>query len=266
MPRTIVAKQDGEHSRRQFQIEGISVDALSVPEAARSICEELTRARRPFGVHTINLDHIAKLRSDPAFRTAYEQAKVVLPDGFPIVLAGRLRGIDVQRAAGSDLIEPLCREAASRGVPVMFYGSDFQILAAAAKELVRRIPDLQIAGIYAPGQIDPRKAEELEGTDYLRDCGGSICFLALGAPKQELAAARLAAEIDGPVAMVCIGAGLDFIGGKEQRAPHFAQAYGLEWLWRWASSPRRLTARYIDCFRVLPSVLASGLRRAEQDR
>jgi len=264
MPQTIVQNEHSAPSHRQFEIEGVSVDALSVTEAASSICEELTRVRRPFGVHTINLDHVVKLRTDEAFRATYGQARFVLPDGFPIVLAGRMRGVTVDRAAGSDLIEPLCREAAARGIPVMFYGSSFEVLTAAAKQLVLRIPGLQIAGVFAPGQIDPRKPETLEGTDYLRACGGSICFVALGAPKQELAAARLAADIEAPVAMVCIGAGLDFIGGKEKRAPHFVQSYGLEWLWRWGSSPRRLTARYLDCIRVLPSVLIASARRAEQ--
>lgn len=242
-----------------FSIEGIPVDCMSQEEAVRAICAAVDQGKGAFAVHTINLDHVVKLRRDGRFRSAYEKARFVLADGFPIVWAGRLQGLDVSRTTGSDLIEPLCREAAKRNQPVVFYGSVFPSLAGAAKELKRRIPDLEIAGVYAPGMLDVNSAEPPEGMDYLRGCGAKICFVALGAPKQELISERLTSEFDGTTAMLCIGAGLDFIAGKEQRAPAAFQKAGLEWLWRWSSAPGRMTGRYIDCFRVLPSVLLSGL-------
>ena len=100
---------------KTFNVDGISVDTFKLPEASRRICDEI-EGGSSFSVYTINLDHVVKLRSSAAFRKAYEKARIVLADGFPIVLAGRLQGRDVERTPGSDLIDPLCDEAGRRGM------------------------------------------------------------------------------------------------------------------------------------------------------
>lgn len=243
----------------KFTVEGVEVDALSADAAIGRICDDVV-AGPAFSVFTINLDHVVKLRRLPAFRTAYASARYVLADGWPIALAGRLRGIEVRRTTGSDLIEPLCREAARRGLPVAFYGSTEASLAAAAAELKRRVPGLEIAAMYAPGMIDPLAPSEPEGVDSIRRSAARICFLALGAPKQEVLAARMANSMSGPMAMICIGAGLDFLAGHQTRAPKAFRTFGGEWLWRLVTDPVRMTGRYLDCFKVLPSVLMSSTR------
>ena len=76
--------------------------------------------------------------------------------------------------------------------------------------------------------------------------GADLCFVALGAPKQELFADH-GKRLLPNVSFVCIGAGLDFIAGTQVRAPHWMQRWNLEWLWRAASNPRRLLYRYLLC-------------------
>jgi exopolysaccharide biosynthesis WecB/TagA/CpsF family protein len=44
---------------------------------------------------------------------------------------------------------------------------------------------------------------------------------------------------------LCIGASLAFLSGTTQRAPMWMQRWGLEWLHRVASDPRRLAWRYL---------------------
>ena len=41
-----------------------------------------------------------------------------------------------------------------------------------------------------------------------------------------------------------VGGTLDFLAGRQIRAPRFFQRIGLEWFWRMASNPRRLFKRY----------------------
>src|SRR5215469_6857366 len=100
-----------------FAVGGVNVNLLSM---AQAIDEIILAARRgeTFSVHTLNLDHFVKLRSNPVFRSAYDQARFVTADGFPIVILARLAGIPIERTTGADLVMPLCREAARHQLPV----------------------------------------------------------------------------------------------------------------------------------------------------
>ena len=241
-----------------FLVEGLSVQPLTLEQASIRICDDVS-AGKAFPVFTINLDHVVKLRRDSAFRAAYERAPLVLPDGFPIVLSGRLQGRDVRRTAGSDLIEPLCAQASRQRLPVMLYGSTFETLTKAARYLKSHHPGLDIAGVYAPPSgLDVLSDQAQESIDVIRNSGARICFVALGAPKQEIFADRCAQHVDG-MAFICIGAGLDFLAGHQRRAPKVFQAVGMEWFWRMMTNPRRLAKRYLECLYVLPSVLREGL-------
>lgn len=244
----------------RFEVEGILVDTLTVPDAAREICDALSEDNS-FCVYTINLDHVVKLRSMPLFRRAYERARFVLADGFPIVIAGRLQGKRVSRTAGSDLIDPICDEAARRGISVFLLGSTSDVLQKTAQELKRRYPTLQISGLYAPpANFDVEGHGARVCIDVLQNAGGGICLVALGAPKQEILADLCAREVP-RTAFLCIGAGLDFIAGAQKRAPKVFQRLGCEWLWRLLNNPGRLWRRYADCVKVMPSVLLGGFYR-----
>lgn len=243
-----------------FLVEGVNVETLSLGDASSRVCEEVGSGKS-FSVFTLNLDHIVKLRCNKAFRAAYDRARIVLADGFPIVLAGRLQGRNLSRTTGADLIEPLCAEASRRGLPVLLFGSTFDSLAGSARHLKKDHPGLTIAGVYSPPHgIDVLSGEANEGIEFIKSSGAKICFVALGAPKQEIFADRCAQEVEG-VSFICIGAGLDFLAGHQRRAPKVFQTLGCEWLWRMALNPRRLARRYLECLYVFPGVLLGGLAR-----
>lgn len=247
-------------AHEQFQLEGLNVDTLTITEAAKQICDEI-RSGRAFSVFTMNLDHVVKIRRNGAFRRAYERASIVLADGFPIALAGRLQGKRVTRAAGSDLIEPLCEEARRAGLSIALLGSSFDSLSKAAKYLQSTYPGLKIAGAYSPPQGFNVTADTVsEAEEFVKATDANIFFIALGAPKQELFADK-ATALKTDAAFVCIGAGLDFLAGYQHRAPKFVRQIGCEWAWRLALNPRRLAARYLDCVLVLPSIISNSLVR-----
>ena len=62
--------------------------------------------------------------------------------------------------------------------------------------------------------------------------------MAYGAPQQDKWIARNLARTGVSVAMG-IGGSLDFIVGRQQRAPQWMQRVGLEWLYRLAREPWR---------------------------
>lgn len=239
-------------SPEEFLVEGVKVSTLSVVAAARKIAEG-SGAKQSRSVFTINLDHVVKLRVDRGFRDAYNQASLVLADGFPIVWAGRLLGRRLDRAAGSDLIVPVCVEADKRQLRVFLLGSSNDVLVEAARILKARYPGLEICGIHAPSRgFDPASEEATDCVKIVQAAQPDICFVALGAPKQELLAAYACEKTHG-VTFICIGGGLDFIVGAQIRAPRIVQAMALEWMWRLLFNPKRLAMRYLNCLKIVPS-------------
>jgi exopolysaccharide biosynthesis WecB/TagA/CpsF family protein len=228
------------------EVDGQAVNVFDLAHAVELVTQMSAR-RHSFLVCTLNLDHLMKLRRDPEFRRAYARAALVTADGFPIVTLSRIRGCQLQRAAGSDFIEPLCAAAAQNDLPIFLVGSTFSVLSATARRLIASFPGLEIAGVYAPSSgfsiLSPSADEALT---LIRESGARLCFIALGAPLQEAFALRALDETAG-VAFLPIGAGLDFLAGAQVRAPLLLQKMNLEWAWRLIKDPKRLWLRYVQC-------------------
>jgi N-acetylglucosaminyldiphosphoundecaprenol N-acetyl-beta-D-mannosaminyltransferase len=236
-------------------VEDLRISALPLAETAALICQNAGSLAAQ-NVFTLNLDHVVKMRKDPMFRTAYKRAGLITADGFPIVLACSLQGKRVSRVAGSDLIAPIAAEAARTGKAVYLFGSNQQILNKASRVLHEENKGLIIAGVFAPPKgFDPTSEESRRCLQAIGASGADLCFVALGAPKQELFA-DCGNGLLPAVSFVCIGAGLDFIAGAQLRAPRWMGRWGLEWLWRVATNPRRLLHRYLLCLAAFPGVLA----------
>jgi exopolysaccharide biosynthesis WecB/TagA/CpsF family protein len=214
------------------------------------------RAGEGFALATLNLDHLVKLRRDPAFAAAYAAQDLVVADGNPIVWLSRLARRPVALVPGSELVVPLARVAAEEGAPVALVGSTAPALEAAGAVLKRAAPGLEIAAQIAPPMgFDPEGATAEALLSEVRQSGARLVFLALGAPRQERLAARGRALAPG-IGFASIGAGLDFLAGTQRRAPRWVRALALEWLWRMLSNPLRLAPRYARCAAILPGEAA----------
>ena len=236
-------------------IEDLKSSALQPAETARLICHN-AGSEAAENVFTLNLDHVVKMRKVATFRAAYRRAGLITADGFPIVLACRLQGKRISRVTGSDLIAPISAEAARCGKSIYLFGSRLQVLIKASQLLHERNTGLTIAGVFAPPQgFDPISENARRCIARIGNSGADICFVALGAPKQELFADHGKSLLPN-ISFVCIGAGLDFIAGAQVRAPFWMRRWGLEWLWRVASDPQRLLYRYLLCIGALPGILA----------
>ncbi|MBN8292236.1 WecB/TagA/CpsF family glycosyltransferase [Rhodobacter sp. NTK016B] len=210
------------------------------------------RADEGFALATINLDHLVKLARDPAFREVYAAQDLVCADGNPIVWLSKLAGKPVSLVPGSDMVVPLASLAAREEVPVALMGSTDEALSDAGAALSERVPGLRIVSRIAPPMgFDPTGPDARRILQEIAASGARLCFVALGAPKQEQFAA-FGRQIAPQVGFASIGAGLDFLAGRQQRAPEWVRAIAMEWVWRMMSNPRRLAKRYFDCIVILP--------------
>jgi N-acetylglucosaminyldiphosphoundecaprenol N-acetyl-beta-D-mannosaminyltransferase len=231
-------------------VDGLAINVSGLTDAVRRIFSRLALSSS-FLVCTLNMDHLVKRRRDPVFRAAYDEAEIVTADGFPVAALVQLRGGAISRAPGADLVLPVCTEAATRQLGVFLMGTTLPALSAAARRLIALCPGLEICGVYAPPQnFDVRSEAASEAIAMIRESGARICFVALGAPRQEMFATRAINETSN-VAFVAVGGALDFLAGTQSRCPPFLRRFYLEWAWRMMLNPRRLGMRYFRCAMLL---------------
>lgn len=218
---------------------------------------------RPWLVVTPNIQHVAQLEVDRGLRKAYDRADLVLADGWPVVRAVRLlSGRRLQRITGADLFPAICGRAAGLGLRVGIVGGMHGAANDAANRLRARHPGLKVEFTLEPEmnfERDPSKAEAV--VDRVREARLDVLFLALGTPKQETFAVRHLEEMDARVTL-CVGAAVDFVAGRQRRAPHAMRQIGLEWAFRAVHQPRRLLPRYA---RSAP-IFLRAVRRSRQTR
>lgn len=236
--------------------------AVNIPTQSALMTEISRRfdAGEGFALATINLDHIAKMDRSGDFVRVYQAQDLVVADGWPVVALSRLAHHPVELMPGSDLILPLCRLAAAQGVTIALVGSTDDTLTVAGAVLQQQVPGLEIAVCLAPPMgFEPNGADAQTVCAALNDSGAHLCFLALGAPRQEAFAVFARAHAPA-IGFASVGAGLDFLAGRQRRAPVWIRRIGMEWFWRAMSSPARLVPRYLRCFAILPGRIAEALR------
>lgn len=197
--------------------------------------------RTPRYMVTANVHYAMLAEADPRLKAVNRGASLVVADGMPLVWAAR--GKLPERVAGSDLVPAVGKLAAERGWRVYFYGAAPGIADEAARRLTERYPGLQVAGVESPPFRDLTPAEIAELASRLRSANPDILVLAFAMPRGELWMAEHFRTLGVPVTIQA-GATLDFIVGRQRRAPRWVQRVGLEWAYRLACDPRRLGGRY----------------------
>jgi N-acetylglucosaminyldiphosphoundecaprenol N-acetyl-beta-D-mannosaminyltransferase len=221
--------------------------------------------RSPFGyVVTPNADHLARLQRLPEMLRLYAGAMLRLLDSRVVARAARLAGLGVPAVVpGSDLTAHLIREVIEPGEPVTILGMPDDAVAA----LARRWDLRSIAHHNPPMGFDQDPSEMERAIRFIEENSARFTFLAVGSPRQCRVAHAVAQRGRAQGTGLCIGASLLFLSGHERRAPHLLQQAGLEWAWRLARDPRRLTRRYLmDSPQVMLALLQEARVRRLVER
>jgi N-acetylglucosaminyldiphosphoundecaprenol N-acetyl-beta-D-mannosaminyltransferase len=226
------------------QIAGVPISRLGSEQTLETLRGWLA-GDRPRRVATANLDFLRLAANDKELLETLKTADLVTADGWPLVFLSKLLGTPIhERVAGADLVPSLLGVAAQEGRSVFFLGGGKGVAQHAARRMIDINPGLKIAGVAAPflDWSDPREAGRI--ADLVRNCRADLLVVALGCPRQEYFL-RDYAQRAGVRVGIGVGATLDFIAGRVARAPLTLQRTNLEWAFRLAQEPRRLTGRYV---------------------
>lgn len=216
-----------------FEVSGVTINAVDRKEALRSVARWLKASGRTRMIFTPNPEILWHAQRDPRVRSALRKGSLLVPDGVGVVIAGRLRGVsNVRRLTGIDLAEAICRDLQPR---TYLLGARPGVAERAAHTLEgwgARVVGAH-HGFFAPEDVP-------QILDAIRGSGAEFLLVALGSPRQEVFIDSHLDEFGVPVAMA-VGGSFDVWAGDKRRAPVVVRRLGLEWLWRTAMEPSRLT-------------------------
>jgi len=236
--------------------------------AYQYVVEYVRSNEKPAYITVNNVHTVIEGIWDADYRAITNQAFLALPDGKPLSVVARWKGIaNISRVFGPTFFEKALEWGQEDGVRHFFFGSSQQVLETLQNVIRDRFPQAQIAGAIAPPFRPLTASENAMYIEQMNRSKADIVWVALGAPKQERWMAANYRYLNRGV-MIGIGAGFDYLAGNTQHAPEWMKRYALEWLYRLIQEPRRLWKRYLvtnTLFVILVVLELLGIKRWEEE-
>lgn len=205
------------------------IDNLSFLQVLEYIVKKSSEKGKKTFIATVNPEIIMLERGDGEYEKVIKSADLRTVDGVGVIFAGQMfdHGF-MERIAGVDIAERVCKEVSEKPITVGFLGGEPSVAQKTAECLKDKYRELKVAFALSELQKD-------EFSKYPCD----ILFVAFGSPKQEKWIYENLSTLDAKV-VIGVGGAFDFISGKVRRAPLFVRRLGLEWLFRLIIQPWRI--------------------------
>ena len=228
-------------SRPTLEVLGVPFAQLT-PSQAVTEAERLYEGSDPAWIAVENAHAVNLAEADPSHKEVLRRADLVLNDGKGMLLAGRVLDSPFPADLHGNYFTPLLLDcAASKGWSAFLLGAAPGVVDRAADILSIRHPGLKIVGTHH-GFIPEGGHEEVAA--QVREIGADLLLVGMGMPRQEQWLDEHL-EATGVRLASTVGAFFDFQVGELPRAPHWVNRFGLEWLFRLVTEPRRLWKRYL---------------------
>lgn len=239
---------------KTYYLNDILINDLSLEETAELILKP-SKSSNAKTVHTINVDHIYKLANsqNKKFIQSYKTCDLVTLDSRVVKLIVKIKYKEhLNLCTGSDLTETLFKKLQNhKDKKVYILGGDKH----AAQNLINKYQLSCDVKQYIPPMGFINKPDEFSKcANFIEEFKPNIVFLALGCPQQEILAQYLKNNASTSSYYLCIGASIDFLTGKQRRAPKLIQKLHLEWAFRIFQSPMRMLKRYLSNFKILNQI------------
>lgn len=215
-------------------------DKIGLDTALRRITERDPASPFAFVV-TPNVDHLVRLEHDTVLATLYAQAWLTVCDSRILELIGRMSGERIDIAPGSDLTARLFDTAIDPAAPLTIIGGNRAVIDA----VTARYGLKDVRWHEPPMGLRSNPEAVAECARFVAENPSRFVLICVGSPQQEMIAEACLDRGDCTGVGLCVGASLDFLGGKARRAPVWVQRARLEWLHRLVQEPGRMWRRYL---------------------
>jgi len=203
-------------------------------------CQELARQNQPVVVDFSNTHIVTLRRHDPRFREMTSRVDYFIPDGMPLIWCLNRQGAGLRDRVYGPTFMNRCVSSSPRQFTHYFLGGSETCLAKLKEVFGRQNPNLNLVGART-GYFKPDEEERI--ISDIKTAAPDFLWVGLGTPKQQDWAYRNKHRLPRGVILL-VGFAFDANAGTKKDAPRWMQRYGLTWLARMASEPRRLIARY----------------------
>ncbi|MDX1805953.1 MAG: WecB/TagA/CpsF family glycosyltransferase [Paenisporosarcina sp.] len=215
---------------------GVNVSALSYEGIISEIKSKMINNEQST-IIAVNPEKIITAQKNPEVKELINHSTFQIADGVGVLLASKVKGGKItSRVTGVDMMGKLLDFAASEGHSVYFYGAKEEVVIKAMSEIKKERPTIVVAG-YTNGY----EKDEASLVQRINESEAKILFVALGSPKQELWIKRNLSNLPNVLIFQGVGGSFDVFSGMVKRAPALFRKFGLEWLYRLASNPSRIT-------------------------
>ena len=212
------------------------VDVLGVMFDAVTMDEAVERAIGLKGyIVTPNAEIAYACYKDPKYLETVNGAGLVVPDGVGIIKGARILKRPLkERVPGVELGENLLPKMAEKELSLYILGGKPGVAERAASRFKEKYPGLIIAGT-----ADGYFKDDGEVIGKINESGADVCFVCMGAPKQEYWMRENIGKLKVGL-LLGLGGAVDVYAGDAVRAPKIFIKLGLEWFYRLLTQPARI--------------------------
>ena len=237
--------ENGEAQYPHINIGGVKTACIGRSELVSIIVNRVkmrAKSLLPMVIFDSNGHAISLANSEPGFMHCLNQADLIHADGQSVVSFSHwLKGESIpERTATTDTIHDIPTRDETN-LKHFLLGGEAQNVEACAKILDEKYPNFLIAGTHH-GYFDKQDCDRL--IDQINATQADVLWVGLGKPVEQYWIVQNKHRLNVPVIISCGGC-FNYVTGDYQRAPVWMQNWGIEWLHRMLSEPRKLFWRYL---------------------
>jgi len=208
-------------------------------QSKSEIFEELERViqKEEYSQQTVvtpNPEILVHAFKNQNLKSYLNEASFSLADGFGLIVFSKLLGQKLDRLIGADLVQDLLATANKNlnKVLVLNWNNGFTLPEEIANGLLQVYPNIDLKVL----EMDRNYLENPEIFQDINNFAPDIFLVTLGNPYQETFLLKYKNKLRFKLGLA-VGASVDFIIGKQNRAPKIFRKLGMEWLFRWLREP-----------------------------